>query len=89
MKIYEAMAARTPVVSTTIGAEGLDVTPRRDIGIADDAQAFAESCLELLAGAEVRDAQASAAWNLVEQEFGWDKIARRFEAILERYPARS
>ena len=89
MKIYEAMAARTPVVSTTIGAEGLDVTPRRDIGIAEDSQAISESFLELLAAPEVRDAQAAAAWNLVEQEFGWDKIARRFEAILERYPARS
>jgi glycosyltransferase involved in cell wall biosynthesis len=78
MKIYEAMAARTPVVSTTIGAEGLDVIAPRDICIADDASAFAERCLELLAARE-----------LVERDFGWDKIARRFEAILERYPVRS
>ena len=47
MKIYEAMAARTPVVSTTIGAEGLDVNPSRDICIADDAPGFADRCLEL------------------------------------------
>jgi glycosyltransferase involved in cell wall biosynthesis len=83
------MAARTPVVSTTIGAEGLDVIAPRDICIADDASAFAERCLELLAAREIRDAQAAAAWELVERDFGWDKIARRFEAILERYPVRS
>ena len=89
MKIYEAMAARTPVVSTTIGAEGLEVNPARDICIADDAEAFAGECLRLLAGDDLRDSIASAAWNLVEREFGWDRIARRFEAILEKYSARS
>jgi glycosyltransferase involved in cell wall biosynthesis len=89
MKIYEAMAARTPVVSTTIGAEGLEVNPSRDIGIADDAPGFAERCLELLAGEDRRNAQAEAAWTLVEREFGWDKIALRFEAILAKYPARA
>jgi len=89
MKIYEAMAARTPVVSTTIGAEGLEVNPSRDICIADDAPGFAERCLELLAGENLRKAQAAAAWTLVEREFGWDKIALRFEAILAKYPARA
>jgi sugar transferase (PEP-CTERM/EpsH1 system associated) len=87
MKIYEAMAAGTPVVSTTIGAEGLEVNPQRDICIADDPPAFAERCLELLGSEEIRNSQAAAAWSLVEQEFGWDKIARRFEAILEKYRA--
>jgi len=88
MKIYEAMAARTPVVSTTIGAEGLEVNPMRDICIADDAPSFAERCLELLADEDLRNAQSAAAWTLVEQEFGWDKIALRFEAILAKYPSR-
>jgi len=85
MKIYEAMAARTPVVSTTIGAEGLEVNPLRDICIADDAPGFAEQCLGLLADEDLRDSIASAAWSLVDREFGWDRIARRFEAILEKY----
>jgi glycosyltransferase involved in cell wall biosynthesis len=89
MKIYEAMAAKTPVVSTAIGAEGLDVNPALDIAIADDAGSFARACLDLMASENRRTAQAEAAWALVEREFGWDKIALRFESILERYPARS
>ena len=49
LKIYEAMAAKIPVVSTTIGAEGLSVNPPHDIRIADTPEHFAAHCLELLA----------------------------------------
>jgi glycosyltransferase involved in cell wall biosynthesis len=43
-KILEAFSYGLPVVSTTIGAEGLDVTPGSDIIIADGAEDFAEQC---------------------------------------------
>ena len=46
LKIYEAMAAKIPVVSTTIGAEGLTVNPPDDIRIADTPEAFAAQCLD-------------------------------------------
>src|SRR5262245_22551256 len=48
LKIYEAMAARIPVVSTTIGAEGLTAHPPEDIRIADTPPAFPEECPNLL-----------------------------------------
>lgn len=85
MKIYEAMAARVAVVSTTVGAEGLDVHPPNDIRIADDAAGFAAQCLELLDDPSARVRQSEAAWNLVAGNFGWESIARRFEAILEMH----
>jgi sugar transferase (PEP-CTERM/EpsH1 system associated) len=83
MKIYEAMAARAAVVSTAIGAEGLDIHPPRDIRIADEPEAFAAACLDLLADPAARDRQADAAWRHVAGNFGWDRIARQFEQILE------
>lgn len=83
MKIYEAMAARVAVVSTTVGAEGLDVNPPRDIRIADTADDFAAQCLELLDNEGARNGQADAAWKLVAENFGWDSIAKQFESILE------
>ena len=43
LKIFEAMAMGKAVVSTTIGAEGLPVTPGRDVLIADDPRAFAQA----------------------------------------------
>lgn len=83
MKIYEAMAAKTPVVSTTIGAEGLSIHPPEDIRIADTPEDFAAQCLHLLANPDAREHQAEAAWNLVATRFGWESVAREFEAILK------
>ena len=47
LKIYEAMAAGKATVSTTIGAEGLDVHHGEDILLADDAESFAASVVDL------------------------------------------
>lgn len=48
-KIIEAAAYAKPVVSTSIGAEGLDFAPGKEIFIRDDPESFAETCIELLA----------------------------------------
>src|SRR5437764_4399390 len=52
LKIFEAMATGKAVVSTTIGAEGLDVSHGEDILLADDAETFADSVVALLSDAE-------------------------------------
>ena len=83
LKIYEAMAAGVPVVSTTVGAEGLDVTHGRDILLADTAETFAEACLLLLESAEARQRIAGAALELVRTRFSWEKVTQRFEGILQ------
>jgi glycosyltransferase involved in cell wall biosynthesis len=85
IKIYEAMAARVPVVSTAIGAEGLEIHPPSDIRIADSPGEFATECLDLLDRREAREVQAQAAWQLVADNFRWDSIARRFESVLEKF----
>lgn len=82
LKIYESMAARTPVVSTSIGAEGLDVHPPDDIRIADTAEAFAEACLDLLADRDARSKMAQAAWELVSSRYSWERVTADFERLL-------
>jgi polysaccharide biosynthesis protein PslH len=82
LKIYEAMAARIPVVSTTIGAEGLDVRDGENIAIADSAASFAERCLDLLDNADARRTQCQAAWEMVSACYSWDVAARKFEQLL-------
>ena len=82
LKIYEAMAARIPVVATTIGAEGLTVHPPDDIRIADTPQEFADRCLELLADASGRRRLSTAAWDMVHANFSWEHVSRCFEQIL-------
>lgn len=84
LKIYESMAARVPVVSTTIGAEGLTIHPPSDIRIADTPDLFAARCIELLENEAARRSQADAAWRMVHQRFSWDRSALDFEQILER-----
>lgn len=81
LKIFEAMAAGKAVVSTTVGAEGLDVTGGEDILLADDAGAFAESLISLLRDGARREALGRAAAALAAR-YDWSVIARRFEEVL-------
>lgn len=82
LKIYEAMAARRPVVSTSIGAEGLDVTHDADIVLADDPTAFSNAVSRLLADpvARTRIGDAAAA---TAGRFAWPNVMQEFERSLE------
>jgi glycosyltransferase involved in cell wall biosynthesis len=86
LKIYESMAAGTPVVSTTVGAEGLEVHPPGDIRLADSPAEFAASCADLLADAGARALQAQAAREMVAAHFSWEWAARCFESVLQAAP---
>lgn len=83
LKIYEAMASRLAVVSTSVGAEGLDVSDGRTIRIADDPEAFAEACVELLDDRSMRQGLADAAWSVVSERYSWTAVAEVFERHLE------
>ncbi len=80
LKILEAFAARLPVLSTSIGAEGLDVESGRNIVLADDPQAFADRCVELLDNPEKRRRLAEAARQTVDAQYDWSRISPLVEA---------
>ena len=82
LKIYESMAAGVPVVSTAVGAEGLDVSHPDNIRIADTPEDFAQQCLTLLNEEDTRRRVAEAGRRLVVERFGWENIARHFERLL-------
>lgn len=83
LKIFEAMAAKVPVVSTSIGAEGLPVKDRETIFLADTPAEFAARCVDLMESQALRQAIAEAAWRIVSAEYSWDRAARIFEETLE------
>lgn len=83
LKIFESMAMGTPVVSTTLGAEGLPVDPGRHLLVADDPVEFAEAVVNLLAHPDQRRTLADRARALVVDRFSAETVARQFEAICQ------
>jgi polysaccharide biosynthesis protein PslH len=82
LKIYEAMATGKAVVSTTVGAEGLDVHHGRDIILADDAHSFAQSVIMLLRDPELRRRYEKAAAETAAR-YDWPAIGERFSKVLQ------
>jgi glycosyltransferase involved in cell wall biosynthesis len=82
LKIYEAMAAKIPVVSTSVGAEGLDIRNGEDIHIADSPAEFAERCLALLDDPAARARMADIAFSIVASRYSWEIVSRKFEELL-------
>lgn len=81
LKIFEAMAMGKALVSTSIGAEGLDVTHGRDILLADDAASFSQAILQLLHDPSRRQAYEQAA-AVQARRYDWSRIAERFADVL-------
>jgi O-antigen biosynthesis protein len=76
LKILEAMASGTAVVSTTVGAEGIGA-PDGAIRIADDGAAFADAVVALIRDAAERRRLVERARTFVEERFDWSVIGRR------------
>ena len=75
LKIYEAMAMETPVISTTIGAEGLPLHDSVHLRIADDPEAFAAAVVKVLSDSAFAARLGTSAAQLVRQNFGWSGVA--------------
>jgi glycosyltransferase involved in cell wall biosynthesis len=83
LKIFEALAMGMPVLSTTVGAEGLDLENGRHLRLADGPAAFAAAIVELLEDAPTRAALGREGRRLVETRYSWSSVTRVFERHLE------
>jgi len=84
LKIVEAMALGTPVVSTSKGIEGLDIVPGEHALVADEPSVFAEHVLRLLADPELRARLAANGRRLVQDKYDWGQVGARFVDLCER-----
>jgi glycosyltransferase involved in cell wall biosynthesis len=84
LKILEAMAIGCPVITTSIGCEGLDVTDGLQVFIADGAEDFAAKTVQLLTSGALRARMRQRARELVVSCYDWDVIVQKLESVYER-----
>ncbi|GFO68110.1 glycosyl transferase family 1 [Geomonas limicola] len=83
LKIIEAMSTGTPVVSTSVGCEGLEVTDGENILIADAPEEFAEKVVHLLENEEAWLRQSGQARKLVEKNYDWEQITGTLHKVYQ------
>ena len=74
IKILESLAAKTPVISTTLGAEGLELSNREHISLADGRHDFAQACVRLLQNRALRRKLAEAGYQQVKGLYGRSQL---------------
>jgi glycosyltransferase involved in cell wall biosynthesis len=84
LKIVEAMAMGKPIVSTTLGAEGIEAVPGRDLLIEDEPVAFADAVNRLLSAPDLAGRIGRAARQLAVGRYGWDGAAQALEGFYRR-----
>ncbi len=83
LKVLDAMAMERPIVSTTIGAEGINVTSGKNIILVDEPAGFARRTVELLRNPDLRSRMGAEARRLVETEYSWDIIGGKLQIAYE------
>ena len=84
LKILEAMAAGVPVISTSLGAEGLKVQNAEDILIAENTSEFVKAIASVTENESARQRLISAACALVAERYDWSRLGNELFAIYER-----
>jgi len=79
LKILDALAMGKPMLTTTIGCEGLRVTHGENILVADTPRDFADGIVQLFENQGLRRKIGAAGRALVEREYSWDKIGEQLE----------
>ena len=83
VKILDAWAWGLPVVSTTIGAEGLAAQPGENLLLADDAQGFARAVVAVLQQPALGERLARAGRETVERAYDWRKVYRAWDQVYD------
>jgi glycosyltransferase involved in cell wall biosynthesis len=84
LKLLEAMGCKTPVVSTTAGAEGINYTEKKNILIADDNASFANAVVELLNDRSLAGSIATAAYSFVKENYDWNVVGEKLNLCLNK-----
>jgi polysaccharide biosynthesis protein PslH len=84
LKILEAMSMQKAVVSTTIGAEGIQYNKDVDIALADSPVQFARKIIDLIDNAKVIKSMGVEGRRLVCEKYDWNVVGEKLNAIYEK-----
>jgi glycosyltransferase involved in cell wall biosynthesis len=82
LKIVEGMAMGKAIVSTTLGAEGIDVRDGRELLVADDPAAFADAVLRLMNEPKLAAEMGASARRVAEERYAWTSAADKLDGLL-------
>jgi len=83
-KVLEAMSLARPVVSTSLGVDGIACANGEHVLIADEPRDFADAVLHLLTDETARQRLASAARHLVATQYTWTQTAKQYQSLFDR-----
>jgi glycosyltransferase involved in cell wall biosynthesis len=84
LKILEAMALGIPVVSTTVGCEGLQVQNGKHLVVVDDPKLFAAAVIEQFDNDVASQSLVQASRKVVEEQYDWRTIAAQQDRLYSR-----
>jgi glycosyltransferase involved in cell wall biosynthesis len=84
LRVLEAMAMRIPVVSTSVGVEGIECTHGRHVLIADTPENFTHQLINLLDCEKLRESISMEGRHVVERRYSWEAIGGRLDAFYRR-----
>lgn len=83
-KILEAMASGKPVISTSIGVDGIEAVSGKDVIIADEAEVFINSVINLLSDSNLRKIIGENGRRFVEANYSWAEMAKRLDQTFHK-----
>ncbi|MDZ7808674.1 MAG: glycosyltransferase family 4 protein [Gracilimonas sp.] len=84
LKVLEALSMKKPVVTTSIGCEGIDVLNNEHVIIADKEQEFAESVIKLLKDKKEGKRLSDNGYELIHNHYEWNAIGGKMDAAFQR-----
>jgi glycosyltransferase involved in cell wall biosynthesis len=84
VKVLEGLYRGSPTVSTSVGAEGLEVASGESIFIADTAEAFARDCIHLLENEASWEAMRDQSRKLAASKYRWEPLFEKMDTALKQ-----
>lgn len=84
LKILDAFSKMCPVVSTPVGAYGLEVKDNQHLLIQENPESFANACIQLIKNQSLAQQLAQNAWKLFEEKYNWNVIGQEIDTVVNR-----